>query len=188
MTPAKLNYEIFDKELLAIHAAFKEWHLYLEGATHSVCIITDQKNLEYFQTTKLLMCRQARWSEYLSTFNYVVYYHPRCLGGKPDILTRRSDVYPQGGDCAYALANPQNMRTLFKEGQLVECLCTTYILNAVICPPETSIQMHTSILDMDSLCMDILAALPSDGHVAEMNQNLAAPWSKSASGLLLYNL
>jgi hypothetical protein len=30
MSTAELNYEIYDKELLAIFAAFKEWRHYLE--------------------------------------------------------------------------------------------------------------------------------------------------------------
>ena len=76
MSPAELNYEIYDKELLAIHAAFREWRSYLEGATHSVRVITDHKNLEYFASTKLLTCRQAWWSEFLSMFNYTVSYWP----------------------------------------------------------------------------------------------------------------
>ena len=129
MSPAELNYKIYDKVLLAIHAAFKEWRSYLEGATHTVKVVTDHKNLEYFSTTKLLTHRQARWSEFLSAFNYTVFYRPGRLGGKPDVLTRRSDVYPKGGDGAYALANPQNMQTLFKDGQLVESLRASYILS-----------------------------------------------------------
>jgi hypothetical protein len=31
MSAAELNYEIHDKELLAIVEAFKEWRVYLEG-------------------------------------------------------------------------------------------------------------------------------------------------------------
>src|SRR5215469_2061728 len=74
MSPAELNYEIYDKELLAIFAAFREWRSYLEGASKSVKVVTDHKNLEYFASTKLLTHRQARWSEFLSSFNYTVFY------------------------------------------------------------------------------------------------------------------
>ena len=51
MVPAELNYEIYDKELLAIHEAFKHWQSYLEGATHVVLVMSYHKNLEYFTTT-----------------------------------------------------------------------------------------------------------------------------------------
>jgi hypothetical protein len=53
----ELNYDVHDKELLAIFEAFK-WH-YLEGAGTLINIVTDHKNLVYFLTTKLLTHRQA---------------------------------------------------------------------------------------------------------------------------------
>ena len=36
MTAPELNYDIYDKELLAIVEAFKEWRIYLEGAKYPV--------------------------------------------------------------------------------------------------------------------------------------------------------
>jgi hypothetical protein len=73
-SPMETNYETHDKELLAIFDSFKVWHTYLEGSAHPVSVVTDHKNLEYFATTKQLTHRQARWSEYLSGFNYTVKY------------------------------------------------------------------------------------------------------------------
>ena len=87
MKPAELNYEIYDKELLAIFEAFQQWRNYLEGSTHTVLILSDHKNLEYFATTKQLTCRQVRWLEYLSGFNYLIWYCAGRLGTKPDALT-----------------------------------------------------------------------------------------------------
>jgi hypothetical protein len=63
------------------------------------------------------MRRQARWSEYLSSFDYLVIYRPGRLGGKPDALTRRSDVYPLEGGEGYALANPQNLQTIINNAR-----------------------------------------------------------------------
>jgi len=104
MKPAKLNYEIYNKELLAIFEAFWQWRNYLEGSTHVILVLSDHKNLKYFATTKQLTCQQVRWSEYLSGFNYLICYRARCLGTKPDALTCQEVVYPQG-DNVYALAN-----------------------------------------------------------------------------------
>lgn len=59
MQEAELNYKIYDKELLAIWDAFREFQPYLEGSRYTVTVITDHKNLEYFTTTKVLSCRQA---------------------------------------------------------------------------------------------------------------------------------
>jgi len=52
--PAEINYEIHDKELLAIVDAFKHWRRYREGATNQVQVFSDHQNLEYFTTTKIL--------------------------------------------------------------------------------------------------------------------------------------
>jgi hypothetical protein len=60
MSPAEGNYEIYDKELLAIVRCFKQWRPELEGATHPIQVLSDHKNLQYFATTKLLSHHQAR--------------------------------------------------------------------------------------------------------------------------------
>jgi hypothetical protein len=73
---AKLNYDVHDKELLAIFEAFRTWHHYLEGSGDPINLVTDYTNLEYFSTTKVLTCRQVHWSEYLSAFNLVICFHP----------------------------------------------------------------------------------------------------------------
>ena len=55
-TPPDLNYDVHDKEFLAIFEVFKIWCHYLEGSPTPVDMVTDHKNLEYFSTTKLLTC------------------------------------------------------------------------------------------------------------------------------------
>ena len=62
LTPVERNYEIHDKEMLAIIQALQEWRHFAEGAEHRFEILTDHKNLEYFMSAKQLNCRQARWS------------------------------------------------------------------------------------------------------------------------------
>jgi RNase H-like domain found in reverse transcriptase len=54
MQHTELNYDIHNKELLTVFDAFCAWHTYLEGAAHTISVITDHKNLEYFMSTKLL--------------------------------------------------------------------------------------------------------------------------------------
>jgi len=84
----ELNYDVHNKELLAIFEAFKIWQHYLEGSALPIDVVIDHKNLEYFLTTKILTCQQARWLEYLSQFNLIIRFCPGCLGTKPDALTR----------------------------------------------------------------------------------------------------
>jgi RNase H-like domain found in reverse transcriptase/Reverse transcriptase (RNA-dependent DNA polymerase) len=76
LTPVECNYEIYDKELLAIIRSFEQWRPELEGSQSGVPIevLTDHRNLEYYMTTKQLSRRQARWSKFLSRFNFVIKY------------------------------------------------------------------------------------------------------------------
>ena len=54
------NYEIHDKEMLAIIRCLEAWRHFLEGAKGRFKIWTDHKNLEYFMKTQKLNRRQAR--------------------------------------------------------------------------------------------------------------------------------
>jgi len=85
------NYEIHDKEMLAIIRALEEWRHFLEGAQLRFEIWTDYKNLEYFRTSKKLNWRQARWSLYLSRFDFTLHHRPRKTMGKMDALSQRPD-------------------------------------------------------------------------------------------------
>src|SRR5258708_38985146 len=95
MQPAERNYNIYDKELLAIVMCFKEWRHHLEGAVEQIKVLSDHKNLEYFLTTKTLSCRQARWAEFLASFDFIIHYSPGKDSAKPDALSRRPDHEPQ---------------------------------------------------------------------------------------------
>ena len=50
----ELNYDIHNKELLAIFEAFKKWRHYLEGTSVLVEVFTNHKNLVYFCQSKTL--------------------------------------------------------------------------------------------------------------------------------------
>jgi len=91
LSSVEWNYEIHDKEMLAIIRALEEWRHFLEGATHPVEIWTDHKNLEYFMTAKKLNRRQARWSLHLARFDFLLHHCPGRTMGKPDTLSRRAD-------------------------------------------------------------------------------------------------
>jgi len=91
LSSVERNYEIHDKEMLAIIHALEEWRHFLEGATHPVEIWTDHKNLEYFMTAKKLNRRQARWSLHLARFDFLLHHRPRRTMDKPDALLRRAN-------------------------------------------------------------------------------------------------
>jgi hypothetical protein len=99
LNPVEQNYEIHDTEMLAIIIrGLEEWRHYLEGACHPVEIWTDHKNLEYFHVAQKLNRRQARWSLYLSRFDFTLHHKPGRSMGKPDALSRRADHGSGQGD------------------------------------------------------------------------------------------
>ena len=59
LNAVKRNYEIHDKELLAVVRCLEEWDAELRSVK-SFRVITDHKNLEYFIKPKLLSERQVR--------------------------------------------------------------------------------------------------------------------------------
>jgi len=96
-SPAEINYDVHDKEMGAIVAAFKEWAYMLMSVDEQILVYTDHKNLEYFNTTKTLNRRQHRWAEFLQPFNFKVIYREGRLNGKADALARHRDYRPEGG-------------------------------------------------------------------------------------------
>ena len=89
------NYQIHDKELMAIVEAFRTWRQYLSGARHPVKVYTDHKNLAQFTTTKTLNKRQVRWAEFLAEFDFTIQYRKGSENGRADALSRRPDHYEE---------------------------------------------------------------------------------------------
>jgi hypothetical protein len=90
MAPAECNYEIHDKEMLAIVRALEHWRAELMGLQTQLPIYSDHKALEYFMTKRQLTARQARWAELLSQYNFRIEYRMGKSNERADALTRRS--------------------------------------------------------------------------------------------------
>ncbi|XP_053499602.1 uncharacterized protein LOC128619445 [Ictalurus furcatus] len=88
LSPAERNYDVGNRELLAIKLALEEWRHWLEGATHQFVIFTDHKNLEYLRTAKRLTPRQARWALFFTRFHFTLSYRPGSKNTKADALSR----------------------------------------------------------------------------------------------------
>ncbi len=95
LSSAEQNYEIYDKELNTIIDSFKHWRQYLEGTPHKTLVLTDHKGLVWFRRKQVLTRQQARWSEFLSEYDFDIDYREGRLMEKPDAFTRRS----RGGRC-----------------------------------------------------------------------------------------
>jgi hypothetical protein len=94
LQPAERNYEIHDKELLAIIRVLRHFRHYLQGSKHTTKIFSDHANLKYFTTKQTLTRRQAHWALFLATFPYKIIPKPGSTN-KADALSRHPD-YKEG--------------------------------------------------------------------------------------------
>ena len=114
MSDAERNYEIYDKEMLAIIRALQAWRHYLEGLPSVFEIQSDHKNLEYWKTAQNLTRRQARWALYLLRFEFVISHKPGTSNGRVDALSRRPDHQKDDADdnLNRVLLQPDRFRVL----------------------------------------------------------------------------
>ena len=164
----ELNYDIHDKEILAIFEVFRKWHHYLEGTVTSINIVTDHKNLEYFVTTKLLTHHQACWSEFSSQFNLIIQFRLGKQGNKPDTLTHCWNIYRKERSSDAAILNPQNLCLIFTQKQLAASLQATYLAPLVL--------WGVSLMDIEKLHSDILLALAEDPVAQEYSSKSKDSW------------
>ncbi|KAL2086105.1 hypothetical protein ACEWY4_017164 [Coilia grayii] len=87
-SPAEQNYDIGNRELLAVKLALEEWRHWLEGAQHPFRVLTDHKNLAYLREAKRLNPRQARWALFFTRFNFILSYRPGSKNVVADALSR----------------------------------------------------------------------------------------------------
>ncbi|KAI2652624.1 Transposon Tf2-9 polyprotein [Labeo rohita] len=92
LSPVEQDYDVGNRELLAIKLALEKWRYWLEGATHQFTIITDHKNLQYLREAKHLNPRQARWALFLTRFNFKITYRPGSKNVKADALSRQFSI------------------------------------------------------------------------------------------------
>src|SRR5258708_24405383 len=115
------NYQIHDKEMLAIMCALEEWRHFLEGSNQKFEIHMDHKNLSYFREAHKLNHCQAQWSLYLSRFDFVLTHKLGRQMGTPDALSRPGH-HPGGAkDNAHCtLLSPQRFKLSATEAAMFE--------------------------------------------------------------------
>ena len=87
LSDTERNYAIHDKELLSVIRGLEEWRHILEGTKYKIEILNDHQNLTYFRSAQNLNRRQARWSLYLSRFDFELIHRPGRHSAKPDALS-----------------------------------------------------------------------------------------------------
>src|SRR5947209_14246966 len=182
---------------MAIVRCFEEWRAELEFSPHPIQVLSDHKNLEYFMSTKLLSRRQARWSEFLSRFNFKIIYRPRKAGAKPDALTRRSGDLSKEGDerllhQSQTVLKPQNLAILTTNSLVNQ---NNEPLNPSEDEPLNSsedepLNLSENIEQLwirgyreDTISNEVLAALRQEKH---RSKHLSLEQCKKENGRLLY--
>ena len=94
-SPAEQNYEIYNRELLAIIQVLEEWQHYIQGSPHTRIVLSDYKNLTYYQEAKKLNQQQAHWSLYLSKYDVKLVHTPGNKMVQSDALSQQPDLCPE---------------------------------------------------------------------------------------------
>ena len=107
LLPAERNYDIYDRELLAIIYAVKAFRHLLLGAQEKFLIRSDHQNLKYFKSPQKITLCQARWHEFLQDYDFELIHFPGKSNTIADLLSQRKDF--KGG------VNPNESVTILPE-------------------------------------------------------------------------
>jgi hypothetical protein len=92
-TPTERNYDIYERELLAVIKTLKNWRPHLAATLTPVTILTDHANLQYWKVPRKINRRVARWMSDLQDYNLTIKHVPGKTHAAADMLSR-----PPGSD------------------------------------------------------------------------------------------
>jgi hypothetical protein len=92
-TETEQNYDVYDRELLAIMKAITHWRPYLIWMKEPFKIFTDHVNLLHWKSPRKLNRRTARWHGELQDYNFTLHHVPGKNHTAADALSR-----PPGAD------------------------------------------------------------------------------------------
>jgi hypothetical protein len=87
LSPAEWNYDIYDRELLAIIYAIQVFRYLLLGAQQKFLIRCDHQNLKYFKSPQKITPCQARWNKFLQDYNFELVHFPGKSNTIADLLS-----------------------------------------------------------------------------------------------------
>jgi len=85
---AERNYDIYERELLAVVKALKHWRHHLAGAKNPFTVVTDHANLAYWKESRDLNRRTARWHSFLQDYWFLIQITPGKNHSAADFLSR----------------------------------------------------------------------------------------------------
>ena len=147
-TPTKWNYDIYERELLAVMKSLAHWRPYLGWTKFPFTIITDHANLQYWKSPKNLNRWIARWHANLQEYDYEILYVPGKTNTPPDVLSR-----PPGAD----KGETDNKDVIVLPGdKFVTATIATTPEGKIIVPP---------ILEVKRGIMTLMHDHPTAGHL-----------------------
>jgi hypothetical protein len=87
-TPTERNYDIYERELLAVIKALEHWRPHLAATEEPVTVLTDHANLTFWKNPRKVNRRVARWFATLQDYNLIIKHVPGKLHTGPDMLSR----------------------------------------------------------------------------------------------------
>jgi uncharacterized protein Usg len=106
---AERNYDVYDREFLALIRAFKFWRHFLEGSSHKIKVFTNHTNLAKHREAQKLSGKITQYISFLSRFNYEFHHVPGRQNRLADALSRRTDHAPPEGTEPVAVPLPEHL-------------------------------------------------------------------------------
>jgi hypothetical protein len=141
----------------------KQWRHSLEGANHKDLIQCDHKNLEYFQTSKVLSRRQARSAEILSSYDFVI-EHLEGNKNPTDVPSRRP-----GYEIGYERPTAQLLPTL--------------ATNITVEPYDDLLPVIKAAQETDSLVIGMKARINDTSSIGNLHAKTGEQWRRVAGAL-----
>ena len=111
-TPTERNYDIYERELLAIIKALAHWRPYLGWTKEPFLIQTDHANLQYWKSPRNLNRQTARWHADLQDYNFTLQHIPGKTNTLPDLLSRLpTEDDGKGDNKDIVMLPPERLRT-----------------------------------------------------------------------------
>ena len=86
-TPTERNYDIYERELLAVLKSLEHWRPHLAATEEPVTVLTDHANLTFWKNSRKVNRRVARWFATLQDYNLKIKHVPGKLHAAPDMLS-----------------------------------------------------------------------------------------------------
>lgn len=91
LSPPERNYQVYDREFLAIIRSLREWKHYVQGSPFKTVVHSDHQNLTYYRSPQKLTQRQTRWVVEFMDYDVKLQHKAGRLMIPADALSRRHD-------------------------------------------------------------------------------------------------